>query len=282
MIGGGINLLIYVAFFYLLMVGRYMALRYRLSRSRWRGIRGGLTGSPWKYGIAGFAWTLAVGASLGFAKPVADIALARMQLRNVFFGTAQAKLTADDGARGLYVPYVVFWLAMAAGLFLFYAVVIGMLVGGNLVLQGVDRGGEDGFGIDLGEMFDPESRTFMLGIAALLVIGIPVWILVLFARSWYAAALLRRVAEMVAIAGLQPRTTVTTPGLWWLVTGNLLITLFTLGFGAPIVLHRIARFTADRLELQGTVEGAAVRQNPQAVPGRGEGLLEALDAGGAF
>lgn len=281
LIGSGINLLIYVVFFYLLMVGRYMALRYRLSRSQWRGIRGGLAGSPWKYGISGFAWTLAIGTSLGFAKPVADIALTRLQLGNVFFGTEQAKLAPDSGTGGLYGPYVVSWLATVAGFLLLYSALFGLIAVGTSVLQEFDRIWEDGG--DLGEWFgDPELRTLMAVAALVVVAAIPVWVLVLFARSWYAAALIRRIAEMVSLGGVQPKAAVAAPGLWRLVTGNFLISLFTLGFGAPIVLHRIARFTADRLALVGAVDGAAIGQSRQAMPSRGEGLLEALDAGGAL
>lgn len=283
LIGGGINLLIYVVFFYLLMVGRYMALRYRLSRSQWRGIRGGLAGSPWKYGISGFAWVLAIGASLGFAKPVADIALTRLQLRNVFFGTERAKLVPDSGTGGLYGAYVISWLATVAGLVLLYGAFIGLFVMSRTVLQQYGRVWEDGGHVDLDVLFgDPEFRTFMLGVALLAVAAIPVWVLVLFARSLYAAALIRRIADMVSLGGVQPRAAVAAPGLWRLVAGNFLISLFTLGFGAPIVLHRTARFTADRLALDGTVDGTAIGQSRQAMPGRGEGLLEAFDAGGAF
>src|SRR5690606_38318593 len=35
----------YVMLFFLIFVGRYTALRYRLTRTRWRAIRGGLAGS---------------------------------------------------------------------------------------------------------------------------------------------------------------------------------------------------------------------------------------------
>ncbi|MGH6915133.1 MAG: DUF898 family protein, partial [Geminicoccales bacterium] len=111
----GISFVLYAVLAYLLLAGQYMALRYRLTRSRWRGIRGALAGSPWAYGATAFAWMLAVGASLGFARPVADVSLARMRLRNVFFGTAQAKLSPDSGTGGLYGPYVVSWLATVVG-----------------------------------------------------------------------------------------------------------------------------------------------------------------------
>lgn len=49
----------YALFFVLLGNAIYRAQRYRLSRTRWRGIRGGLTGSPARYGWTYF-WTLAL------------------------------------------------------------------------------------------------------------------------------------------------------------------------------------------------------------------------------
>jgi uncharacterized membrane protein YjgN (DUF898 family) len=279
----GSTFLLYVVFAYLAMVGQYMALRYRLTRSRWRGIRGGLAGSPWRYGIAAFAWILAIGASLGFAKPVADMSLARMRLRNAFFGTAQARLAPDPGTGGLYGPYVVSWLAMAFALAVFYAVLFGMIfANAEMFVPYLDSSREGG--PDFERMFeDPDVQNVIWKVAGALVAAvIPAWLLFLFARCWYAARLIARVADMVELAGLRPRARVTTGSLWRLVAGNMLISIFTLGLGAPIVLHRLARFTADRLELVGTVDGATVGQSQQAMPGRGEGLLEALDVGGAF
>jgi len=67
--------------------------------------------------------------------------------------------------------------------------------------------------------------------------------------------------------------------LWWLVTGNFLISLFTLGLGQPFVLQRLWRFVATHVEIVGTLDGAAIAQNRMAAPSRGEGLLEALDPG---
>lgn len=54
---------LYVLFFFLIGNAVYRATRYRLSRTRWRGIRGSLDGSPWSYGWTYF-WTLAVPALL--------------------------------------------------------------------------------------------------------------------------------------------------------------------------------------------------------------------------
>ena len=73
----------YVLFFLLIGNAFYRATRYRLSRTRWRGIRGGLTGSPGRYGWTYF-WTLALpivlalGAAALFGKPITEPTLSTL------------------------------------------------------------------------------------------------------------------------------------------------------------------------------------------------------------
>lgn len=277
----GLHSLVYIVGLYLLLAGQYMALRYRLTRTRWRAIRSALDGSPWKYGLAAFAWMLAIGASLGFARPVADVALARWLIRNVFFGTAQARLHAAGDGGGLYVPYVVSWFATVGGVFLFYGVAVGLIAANAPLLHRVLGDGQHGPLVDVEALLgDPEIVGMLWRIAAaMLLAGIPALMAVLIARCWYLTALFRRLGEMTELAGLRPRTTFSTVQLWQLVAGNFLIILFTLGLGSPLVQHRSLRFVAARIELVGTVDGETIGQSPFAAPGRGEGLVEALDAG---
>jgi uncharacterized membrane protein YjgN (DUF898 family) len=54
-----LNDILTVAFIYLFFVGQYAAMRYRLSRTVWRGIRCRLRGSAFKYGL------LVMGSILG-------------------------------------------------------------------------------------------------------------------------------------------------------------------------------------------------------------------------
>lgn len=62
---------VYAAFLMLVGNAIYRAQRYRLSRTRWRGIRGSLEGSPAAYGWAYF-WTLA--APFGFVAALSGLA----------------------------------------------------------------------------------------------------------------------------------------------------------------------------------------------------------------
>ena len=50
-------------------VGRYRALSYRLSRTRWRGIGGTLTERGWAYGWLHVCQFLLLGVTLGLASP---------------------------------------------------------------------------------------------------------------------------------------------------------------------------------------------------------------------
>ena len=72
---------------------------------------------------------------------------------------------------------------------------------------------------------------------------------------------------------------ITGRGLLGLALGNVLISLFTLGFGLPIVAHRPARFLARTLLVTGTLDEAAPRQSSLAMPRTGEGMRQMLDRG---
>src|SRR6218665_3885418 len=67
-------LAVYLPLLYLIPVAIYMSTRYRLNRLTWRGIRGRLTGSAFRYG--GFAlWRMFLNMiTLGILIPASDIA----------------------------------------------------------------------------------------------------------------------------------------------------------------------------------------------------------------
>ena len=54
---------------YLPMVAVYAAQRYRLTRTLWRGIRGGMSGSAWTYGLRAVGYNLIAAITLGLATP---------------------------------------------------------------------------------------------------------------------------------------------------------------------------------------------------------------------
>lgn len=89
---------------YLIHFGRYSALRYRLSRTHWRGIRGRMTGKA-----NGYAW-LAIGRmllnllTLGLLVPKSDMIKQSYLFRDMYLGSQRASFqTYTEGLMGVHV-----------------------------------------------------------------------------------------------------------------------------------------------------------------------------------
>ena len=67
--------------------------------------------------------------------------------------------------------------------------------------------------------------------------------------------------------------------LAWIYIVNFLIVIFTLGFGLPVAQMRLWRYLLSRLEADGEIDIAAIRQNADKGPKSGEGLADAFDIG---
>jgi uncharacterized membrane protein YjgN (DUF898 family) len=100
--------LVFVAILFFVFVGIYAALRYRLSRTTWRGIRGRLTGSALKYGALMLGLYVVNILTLGLAIAWSDRVAIGYLMRNVWFGNSQGKF--DRGARGLWPVHLLTWL----------------------------------------------------------------------------------------------------------------------------------------------------------------------------
>jgi uncharacterized membrane protein YjgN (DUF898 family) len=271
-----LSLLFYGVLFFLILLGQYTALRYRLSRTRWRGIKGGLSGSAWRYAWKSVGYFLLQVATLAQFTPFATVRLWRYRIDNIFFGTERARFSGSG--RAVYRPFLVAFLASLAA--------TAVALGGAGLLFGERLHSDLAFLATNRHLLDDEETQslFLAGVTDVLqIIGmfiafsIIASLVSLVAHCWYWTKLLSLLAQGTTIAGLrfvsQPRTV----RLWWLLAGNFLLGLFTLGFGLPIVLHRMWRFVADNVEVVGAVDGAVIAQNQQLAPSRGEGLLEALD-----
>ncbi len=87
----------YVVTFLLIGVAIYRAQRYRLSRTRWRAIRGALVGSPNSYAWTYF-WTGIVSVlSLGWALPWRSTKLQGIMTRDTRFGSEPFRFDASLG-----------------------------------------------------------------------------------------------------------------------------------------------------------------------------------------
>ena len=84
------------------------ALRYRLPRTEWRGIRFGFDGKPRAF-VGGFVWRAAlVVITLGFYHPIYSCWRRKWILSRTRFGTESFDCDAEPGP--LYRPFLVCWL----------------------------------------------------------------------------------------------------------------------------------------------------------------------------
>ncbi len=248
-----------IAALFLAPLGAVLGLRYRLSRSRWRGIRGTLEGSPWPYVWRSLGWTLLTGLTLGLSTPFKMVDLRRWLITRARIGNLWFRCQARGGA--IFGAFLVF--VLVAGV---VVVAVATLVSGALVAAFAAAIGGDP-SISLGTFFGG------LGLIVVLALAWPCL------SAIYHAPMLRHLAETTAASELAIRTSVTTGTLFRHRFGNFLIFVFTLGLGLPILWHRNARFFARHLEIVGLDRPELIEQ-AKAPPSRvSEGLLDMLDAG---
>ena len=90
--------------FPLAFVGHYAGLRYKLSRTRWRGLRCTMMGSAWAYGARATALTFANVMTGQLLLPVVSVSLARPRLTNARVGTQSLDFAGRQRRREALVP----------------------------------------------------------------------------------------------------------------------------------------------------------------------------------
>jgi uncharacterized membrane protein YjgN (DUF898 family) len=98
--------------------------------------------------------------------------------------------------------------------------------------------------------------------------------------SVYIAKELRTFATYTRFDGAPFTLNATAFAVIWLAGVNILILIFTLGFGWPYINQRTVRFVVDRLSLDGLIDVDRIAQSQVPLEKRGEGLADAFDVGG--
>jgi uncharacterized membrane protein YjgN (DUF898 family) len=97
-LAGTIEGIYFLALFVFLQVALFRSRRYRLSRTTWRGIYAGQTGSTWHYLSLYLGYGLLTVVTLGLALPWMHVALARYKLNNTTFGNRTMHIQAKGSA----------------------------------------------------------------------------------------------------------------------------------------------------------------------------------------
>jgi uncharacterized membrane protein YjgN (DUF898 family) len=252
----GIFTLFYIALIYLGGFARFRALRYRLSRTYWHGIRGGSDDPGWNYG-GEYLGRIALSAMTMFiVYPWAATRLWNSRWNAMSFGPLQFKAELD--AEGLKLRWAMIYLvpigAAALGAILF----IGILgLGDHQVASGPMAG--------LGVMF------FL--VILLFYIGIP-----LMTLNWYAAYF-RKAASVTSLGELEFGFDATTLQWLGLFLGNLGLAVVTLGFGLTYWGYRNWAFMVRHLHVYGNIDVSQMTQSTTHAPREAEGFADAFDVG---
>lgn len=256
--------------FPLAFVGHYAGLRYKLSRTRWRGIRCGLAGSAWNFGVRATFLTFANAMTAQLLLPVVSVGLARPRLTNSHVGTQPLDFAGRPGdIYGRYIGYyflnIFVWL-VAIG-------VVSIAVG--VTISQIDAKIED-----LLKLFSrPGPLTLVLIAAALFAAYVVFSLIILPVRCWWQAYLLRYLVSRTRAGNVLFATAISTRQMWGFMVLNYLILLLTLGIGWPWVMHRTLRLISSELWIYGVPAAGSIHQRADREPGYGEGLLDMFDIG---
>ncbi len=251
----------------------YRARRYRLSRTVWRGIRGGLTGSSFKYSMLYFGTILLSGVTMGWSNPAMNLELQERITREMKFGDAPFEFRGRAGP--LYARYAACWFGSIV------AYIIIAIIGVSVFFA---LGGTEGFQ-EFFKSFDKKMNDAdpTAVIAFILTIFVVIGVFsAIFGVIWsfYKAREMVLFAQYTSFDNAHFRLNATgwsLVGLWF---GNLLLVIFTLGIAAPFTVQRMVKYFVDRLEVVGWVNVGQIMQSQQALESRGEGLMDAFDIDG--
>jgi uncharacterized membrane protein YjgN (DUF898 family) len=236
----------YIGGLFLYGVARFRALRYRLSRTWWRGIRGGSNDPGWTYGRKAIGYYLASFVVAGLLYPWAQARLWNERWRKMSFGPHQfeADMTWED-TRGAFF-----------GLW-------GTGVAGGLMLA-VVAGPPD----ELGNPSDPGVLATLLFYGAIAL-----------AYLNYVTAYYRAAAGSTRIGNVEFRLHADFKDWLKFYATTLGLAVITLGLAMLVYNFRKWRFITSHLEAYGEIDVDALTQSQTTTPREAEGFLEALDIG---
>ncbi len=249
----------------------YRARRYRLTRSQWRGIRGGQTGSAVKYAFVALGWYVLVGITLGLTYAAMRTSLQRYRTGNTWFGSERFAFEGRAGA--LFWRWFLAWLLLIPTLGMSYAWY---------------RAAEFRY-------FAANTRYSGLSFESTLRAGRVIWIWLRYMLVSIAIVIAAGVVATFIMPGFLHRLGTLSSGDEEAVAAMMEnlgsafpLLLFAMVFlvGIAVSAARLALFVhpmlgeiCRTLTIAGEADFDAILQSQQARPVRGEGFADVLDVG---
>ena len=246
-----------LAIFYLTGLARFRALRYRLSRTRWRGIRGGSDDQGFTYGLS-YMWKTFVGyLALGLAIPWSMTSLWNERWSKMSFGPHRFEAYGDPG--NVFARFLLFYLSPVV--FFLGGIVVAM----TGVAAGFTFGDAEAAGLAFIPMIILLVLFFYLGLG-------------LIAVAFYAK-FYREVVGATQWKDLRFGFEASTMDWVKLLIGDALLVVFTFGIGVVFLSYRHWKFLVTHLEAGGDILLDELTQSTTTTAKHGEGLLDAFDIG---
>lgn len=260
-----VTIAMYAVIFFLFGMGIYRAWRYRLSRTRWRGIRAALVGSDTEYAGRFFGTGFLIPLTLGWIVPWRTTQLQELITNDSRFGNRPFRFTAKSGP--LYGPFTVLWISavciITAGSFALWH----FNPPSDLLRHGPQQGGM------------PEAAVIMWIVKFYILLGIG-FLIYSVISTWYRTRQFNHFANHTLFESGRFSGSMRWLGLLWVTISNYLMVFLTLGLLTPIAQARIMRYTIEHLDFVGTAPLDAIAQSAMAEPNLGEGLAQAFDIDG--
>lgn len=287
-----VNLLALPVFLGVISLAIYLAMRYRLSRTRWRGIRFSLGGSIKEYLVLSIKRTLINIVTLGWKIPSSDIMKWSYIANHMQYGTVNFSYEGD-ASRLRKIHLITLGILVAV---IMIPVIAGAVSGAQKIIQAkehpqmVTQSLENGqvstaTSVENGDSYQSVSQEdlhkkhmkeediVLLVLAFYLALAIGIG-----ARLWYHAALWHEKFRGLRLGDLRFKCDVTGKGLLKLHAVNILIILFSLGLAKPIALNRVARYYTRNIRIGGDINALTAKQSTASLKsGMGDAL--AADVG---
>lgn len=262
-----LSLISSLGIFFLYTAARYLAYRYRVNRTQWRGIRGSVGGAAYIYALKSIGFYALVFITLGVLKPWADIQLLKYKLMHTKFGGRS--FSFDATTKGLWKPYLAALMLCFAGIYAILAP--SAFAHGDQIWAMLS--GEDVLIIN-----DSIDHT-ALGKAAATTGGLALLCLIGGGLAYlnYLVIYWRNVVGKMSFGPARFSFLPSRLQVVGLFIGNWLIIILTLGLLMPVAWLRKGSFLAQHLTVTGELNTDDLIQAEFDTDSKGEGFLGDFD-----
>ena len=263
---GGVQMVQAFGLLFLVHMAIFRARRYRLTRTQWRGIRSGQTGSSVRYALLAIGWGIVTVLSFGLAYNVYRTRLQGYRLSNTWFG--DRPFTFEGRASELFGTWVLTWLLLIPTLGLIY---LWYRAKEFRYFASCTRCGLLSFRSQL-STWKLYKIHLIYGFCLTVFFVLVGTALSQLAPTGMLAGLTAQMPE-----NANPLVNVELGAVASVVALFIVVAVLLSVLQLVLYLHPLFNAVVNSLQVIGEEDYAAIAQSEQITPARGEGLADALD-----